>query len=295
MAKHNYRYITISVHLYASFCKWYFRTHGCNGGTCQRAISGINATLQWLGYGINLHNRNSEPIVRIAKAIDNIKYKYKIGKRRVYRRAMVNAMLDVMLQPLNRRNRLQRVLRATILFEKQTGFRAHNVVMTKHGGFVRIRHLAFYPSVQHPTHLIVTLPHGKTRPKHSPTPETRTLQCRCKVGFCAVHEVAALVKHRMNKTYQAVFLMPNGSPVTYRTLLRILKLLCELFGLEPCYYTSHALRFGQATDLHMSGMSIPRVMKWMGWESQKSAMKYIRPDNADFVKFGISVKTQPLR
>ena len=135
--------------------------------------------------------------------------------------------------------------------------------------------------------LIVKLPYGKTKGKYAPAFETRTLKCRCHEGLCAVHRVARLVKNRMHKRYEAVFLMPNGSPVTYSTLNKVLKLLCEMFDLNPCFYTSHALRYGQATDLHRKGWSISRIMKWMGWVSRKSAMKYIRPDNEDFIQFGI--------
>ena len=61
MNKHQLDYVHISVYLYTRFTLWYFRTTGNAGGTAQRAISGINAILQLLGYGINLHNYNSEP------------------------------------------------------------------------------------------------------------------------------------------------------------------------------------------------------------------------------------------
>ena len=269
--------------------KWYFRTTGNAGGTAQRTISGINATLQWLGYGINLHNRNSEPLVRTAKGIDRMRELYKIGKKRVFRRAMVDKMLDQILVVLDPNDKFEGTMRGTILFEKQTGFRSHNVVMTGHGGFVTIRDLAFFPTVLDPSYLIVSLPYAKTKPKHLPPRETRTLRCRCAEGLCAVHEVAHLVKDRMHLPYQAVFLMPNGSPVSYSTLYDVLHELCVLFDLDPSYYTSHALRYGQATDLHLKGWPIPRIMKWMGWLTQASAMKYIRPDNEDFVRFGIHV------
>ena len=269
--------------------RWYFRTTGNAGGTAQRTISGINATLQWLGYGINLHNHNSEPLVRTSKGIDRMRAHYKIGKKRVFRRAMIDKMLDQILLVLDKNNKFQGTMRGCILFEKQTGFRAHNVVMTGHGGFVRIRDLTFFPTVLDPSYLIVSLPYAKTKRKHLPPSETRTLKCRCDEGLCAVHEVANLVKDRMHLKYQAVFLMPHGAPVTYSTLLNVLHELCVLFNLHPPCYTSHALRYGQATDLHLRGWSIPRIMKWMGWLTRSSAMKYIRPDNEDFVKFGIEL------
>ena len=267
---------------------WYFRTTGNAGATAQRAISGINAVLQWLGYGINLHNYNSESLVRTAKGIDNIRARYKIGRKRVIRRALINCMLDQMLVHMDANVPFMRIMRAVILFEKQTGFRAHNVVMTGHGGFVRIRHLKFHPSIDNPSHVIVTLPYSKTKSKYDPEWESRTLRCRCDEGLCAVHEVADIVRDRQRYRYQAVFLMPDGSPVTYSTLNKTLKALCNLVGLNPEHYTSHALRYGQATDLHFKNWTIPGIMKWMGWLSRKSAMRYIRPDNPDFVQFGFS-------
>ena len=265
---------------------WYFRTTGNAGGTAQRAISGINAILQLLGYGINLHNYNSEPIVRMARGIDNLRAEHKIGKKRILRRAMINVMVDKLVSYLDITDPRKRVIRAAILFEKQTGFRSHNVVMTGHGGFVRIRHLKFHPSIENPKCLIVTLPWAKTKSKFDPELETRTVPCRCSEGCCAVHEVRKLVKHRMKFGYQSVFLMPGGVPLTYSLLSKVLKELCVLVGLNPRFYTTHALRYGQATDLHFKRWTIPRIMKWMGWKSHKSAMRYIRPDNEDFVRFG---------
>ena len=267
---------------------WYFRTTGNAGATAQRAISGINAVLQLLGYGINLHNYNSESLVRTAKGIDNIRARYKIGRKRVIRRALINCMLDQMLVHMDANVPFMRIMRGVILFEKQTGFRAHNVVMTGHGGFVRIRHLKFHPSIDNPSHVIVTLPYSKTKSKYDPEWESRTLRCRCNEGLCAVHEVADIVRDRQRYRYQAVFLMPDVSPVTYSTLNKTLKALCNLFGLNAEHYTSHALRYGQATDLHFKNWTIPGIMKWMGWLSRKSAMRYIRPDNPDFVQFGFS-------
>ena len=279
--------IPVNVYLYCKFMKWFFRTTGNAGGTAQRAISGINAVLQWLGYGINLHNYTSESLVRTAKGIDVLRAKFKIGKKRILRRAMIDEMLDVMLPVLDDNDPFEKVMKSTILFEKQTGFRSHNVVMTHHGGFVCIKHLSFFPSVDNPSYVIVKLPYSKTKGRYAPGYETRTLKCRCHEGLCAVHAVADVVKHRMHKRYEAVFTLPNGSPVTYSILRGVLRALCNLFHLNYQFYTSHALRYGQATDLHRRGWSIPRIMKWMGWESRKSAMKYIRPDNEDFVKFGI--------
>lgn len=287
LEKRNGKPIPVDVYLYCKFMKWYFRTTGNAGGTARRYISGINSVLQWLGYGLNLHNYNSEPLVRTAKGIDNIRGKYKIGKKRVLRRALIDGMLDQMLAQLDDNDPFQYTMKGTIAFEKQTGFRCHNVIMTAHGGNVCIRHLTWFPNIDTPSSLIVRLPYSKTRGRYAPEYETRTIKCRCHEGVCAVHIVADLIRDRLHKPYEAVFVMPNGAPVTYTTLKKVLRALSELFHLNYQFYTSHALRYGQATDLHRKGWSIARIMKWMGWESRKSAMKYIRNNNEDFVKFGI--------
>ena len=41
--------------------------------------------------------------------------------------------------------------------------------------------------------------------------------------------------------------------------------------------------------MHMARVPLPAIMKFMGWTSRKSAMKYIRPNNPDFVLFGMEM------
>ena len=71
-------------------------------------------------YAINLHNYNSETIVRMSKELDNIRAKYKISKKIVVRQAMINVMVDRMVSYLRLNDKFEHVMRATILFEKQT-------------------------------------------------------------------------------------------------------------------------------------------------------------------------------
>ena len=73
--------------------------------------------------------------------------------------------------------------------------------------------------------------------------------------------------------------------MTYKDLMDMLERLCELSGFERQYYTTHALRIGEATDRSMRGEPIESIMKFVGWRSRKSAMIYIRPDNPDLVIF----------
>ena len=176
------------------------------------------------------------------------------------------------------------------LYGQATGFRSHNYVYTKTGGNTKLSNIKFYPDVMDPTHMLIELPYGKTHQLNSTSKETRHIKCSCNEGLCAVHEVAALVKNRYLKSTRRdrpLFLLADASPVSYYHLKETLRCLAELFDLDPKHYTPHCLRIGRATELHINGWSLPRIMKFMGWTSRKSAMKYIRPNNPVFVTFGM--------
>ena len=279
------------IYLLERFAIWRFQTSGNGGKSIAAEISGINAMLHHHGYGLNLHHGNTDHLKRIYRGINNLRKIYKIGRRMVYRRAMSIKMLNKMLIHLPLDDPFKRVLRSVLLYDQATGFRSHNVVLTKKGGYGRLRNIRFYPDVDNPTHLLAFLPYAKTHGVGDPQPESRTIKCVCSKGdLCAVHEVAALVRKRYKSgrhRNRAIFLLPDGSPVEYKHLYGILRALCILFSLDAAYYTPHCLRIGRATDMHMDRIPLPRIMKFMGWTSRKSAMKYIRPDNPDFVFFGI--------
>ena len=84
-----------------------------------------------------------------------------------------------------------------------------------------------------------------------------------------------------------MFLFEDGSQVTYYYLKETMKLLCTLYDLNYKFYTPHCLRIGLATQFHRDGLTLPAIMKYMGWTSRKSAMRYIRPNNPDFVYFNL--------
>ena len=288
---HPSQHIPFDIHLLCKYASWRFRVSGVKGATIQADISGINAFLHFYGIGINLHHGNSDPLKRIYRGIDRIRRVYKIGRKSVYRRAMTIGMLNKLLIYLRLDDDFMRTMRAVVLFGYATGFRSHNYVLTGQGGYARLRNIKFYPTVDDPTHLLVSLPYAKTHQINSPTAESRVLKCQCKKGdLCAVHEVAALVGERYKSSKhrnRALFLLPDGSPVTYYLLKEVLKSLCMLYNLEPRYYTPHCLRIGIATQLHIKKLTLPAIMKRLGWTSRRSAMKYIRPNNPDFVLFGI--------
>ena len=288
---HPSRELTFDVALLCKYASWRFRVSGVKGATIQADISGINAFLDLYGLGINLHHGASDPLQRVFRGIDRIRRVYKIGRKSVYRRAMTIKMLNKLLIYLRKDDDFMCIMRAVVLFGYATGFRSHNYVLTSRGGFVKLKNIKFYPTVDDPTHLLISLAYAKTHQLNSPTHESRVLKCQCVKGdLCAVHEVAALVGKRYKSSKhrnRALFLLPDGSPVTYYLLKETLKSLCMLYNLNPKYYTPHCLRIGIATHLHIRKFPLPTIMKRLGWTSRRSAMKYIRPNNPDFVVFGI--------
>ena len=41
--------------------------------------------------------------------------------------------------------------------------------------------------------------------------------------------------------------------------------------------------------MHLRGVSVEGIMKFMGWLSRRSAMIYIRPNNEDFIRMDIEL------
>ena len=281
--------VYINVNLLCDYAMWRFRTTGVKGETIKADISGINTFLGFHGYGINLHHGNSEPLVRIYRGVNRLRRIYEIGSVSVFRRAMVIEMLNIILLQLKLDDKFMRVMRAVILFGYHTGLRSHNYVQASKPGCAKLHNIKFYPDVDNPTHLLVHLPHAKTHQLDVVSAESRVLKCVCRKGdLCAVHEVAALINKRYKRSkhrYRALFLLSNRAPVTYKHLNVTMKLLSNLFSLNPRYYTPHCLRIGLATARHRQGWTLPAIMKEMGWTSRKSAMRYIRPNNPDFVYF----------
>ena len=267
---------------------WRFQRTGVLGWTIRNDISGINMFLQYYGMGIHLGKGYSDPLQKLYRGCNRLRVKYGIGSRCYYRRALTNIILEKMLSFMDVRDPNGQLVRALLLFAKHTALRSHNYVYSNGAtGLVRVKNVKFGPKNQRPTYFIVTVPLTKTSQIDAPLKETRTVKCRCRIGLCPVHELYNYLQGRMDGKHEAeaLFLLPNGFPVTYYRLRQILKMLCELVDLEWQYYTPHALRIGEATDRNMGGESLERTMKYINWRTHRSALIYIRPDNPDFVKF----------
>ena len=164
-----------------------------------------------------------------------------------------------------------RVTSALLLFAKQTAFCSHNCVYTSRGGMALIKHIKFnFDSEGNLNVCIIELPDAKTKQRYDPGKETRTIYCRCNtVGSrkCAVHSLYIICKDRLDKKRQALFLLPDGFPVTYNVYRKILRVLCDAVGIDYRYYTPHTLRIGEATDRSMRD-SIESIMKFVQWKTR---------------------------
>ena len=199
---------------------WRFQHTGVSGNTIRADITGINSFLAYHGLQVDLRRVRDSRLNKFYRGCTRLRIKHGFGQKRFYRRALIDKMLKKMLLALGT-SQSERVIKGMLLFAKQTAFRSHNYVFTKSGGMCRIGGLKFYPT-NNPKRLIVTLPRTKTHQIDAPVCETRTLKCRCDENYCAVHAVYDLVKDRMDHTNEAIFLLENGFPVTYRILRKVL-------------------------------------------------------------------------
>ena len=279
--------VVVGVPLLLDYGLWRFQRTGVLGWTIRNDISGINMFLQYYGMGIQLGKGYSDPLQKLYRGCNRLRVLHGIDTKCFYRRALTNKILEAMLAYMDPTYADEQLVRVLLLFAKHTALRCHNYIYTDGRGLVRIKHVKFGPAGNKKKYFIVTVPLTKTQQIDAPIKETRTVKCRCNIGLCPVHELLEYLQGRLDGTHEneALFLLPNGFPVTYRKLRKILVLLCELVNLDWHYYTPHALRIGEATDRNIGGESLERTMKYIGWRSKRSAMIYIRPDNPDFVKF----------
>ena len=268
--------------LLLDYALWRFKRTGVAGDTIRGDITGINNFLSFIGLQIDLRRVKDNRLVKFYRGCDRLRAKFKIAKR-YHRRALVDSMVRCMVQQLGDSPQ-EKVVRALVIFAKQTAFRSHNYIHTKNGGMVRVGNLKFHFRRKQLYAMIITLNKSKTFQEYSPVQETRTLTCRCP-DLCAVCETYALVKHRFDRPHEGLFLLSNGFPVTYSIWRKLLKSLVEAIGLDYKYYPPHSLRIGEATDQNMRGVPLEQTMKFIKWKNRKSAMTYIRPDNEDFIKF----------
>ena len=274
--------IQFDINLLLDYALWRFKRTGVAGDTIRGDITGINNFLSFVGLQIDLRRVKDNRLVKFYRGCDRLRTQHGIAQR-YHRRALVDSMVRCMVKLLGNSPQ-ECVVRALLIFAKQTAFRSHNYIWSKNGGMVRVGYLKFHFRYNKLFAMIITLKHSKTYQEYSAVQETRTLKCRCP-DLCAVCETYNLVKDRMDQKHEGLFLLNNGFPITYNIWRKLLKALVEAIGLDSKYYPPHSLRIGEATDRNMRGEPIEQTMKFIKWKNRKSAMTYIRPDNEDFVRF----------
>lgn len=72
----------------------------------------------------------------------------------------------------------------------------------------------------------------------------------------------------------------GSKPLTYKLYEDTLKYMCETVGLDPRDYSSHSLRRGGSTFLHMAGASITEIKKRGDWSSDCVYQYLVEPLSA---------------
>ena len=269
-----------SIGLYREYAIWRFNVTGVSGKTIKNDISAINTLLLDWAVGMNLHNHVSDPINRICRGIDSLRHKLNMDNK-----ALINRILDPMLELMPTNARFYRHMRVLFAVAKAGALRRSNVCYTNKKYHIRMKHVKFYPTFENPTKVVLKLPYSKTNQPHSYREELRPIYRRTDGGPCPVLMLRDICRGRMLKFEEPVFLQNNGLAINYKQVCEMLELLCETFGLDPRAYKPHSFRIGGATDEYLAGVSVDRIMIHFGWESKKVAKGYIRTENDDLEKF----------
>ena len=119
--------------LLCDYAMWRFRTTGVSGQTIRSDVSAINSFLWYYGVGVPLGRNCSERLQKVYRGIDRYRKEHGIGQDRSIRRALVNGILEPMLEYVPVNTQWGKTVRALLLFAKFTAFRCHNYVYTNTG------------------------------------------------------------------------------------------------------------------------------------------------------------------
>ena len=100
-----------------------------------------------------------------------------------------------------------------------------------------------------------------------------------------LHIIRKLVRHRLEKTSEALFLKPNGKIFDALAMRAVLKELCEEFDLNKKFYTPYCMRIGAACEDWWSTGDLWLIMNRYHWLSASSCRKYLRVSNVDLYRF----------
>ena len=100
------------------------------------------------------------------------------------------------------------------------------------------------------------------------------------VRFCSVCLMRSYVAVSRPSPHRSLFMLSDGSPLTYKVLSRFIKWLVAKMGLEPSAYSPHSLRAGSATDAAAKGAPSHFLQALGRWRSP-AYLSYLRPSPLD--------------
>lgn len=101
-----------------------------------------------------------------------------------------------------------------------------------------------------------------------------------RVRFCTVCLLRTYLRASRPPPHRVLFMLSDGSPLTYVLLSRFIKSLVAKMGLDPSRYSPHSLRAGSATDAASNGAPAHFIQALGRWRSQ-AYLSYLRPTPRD--------------
>ena len=252
------------------------------GSSIRTEISAINSYLCNLGFQLKIAQMLA--LKRQCKGMDKAYMQENESRApRSQRRALVNTMLDPMLNSMDYTDWDTRIAKAALAMGKACGFRPDHYLCCANKRYFRIRQLYWLPFANiHCTKVLLKFDASKTNQFRKL--EQRSIVCRCPKP-CGVHLLWDICKDRLNRPYEPVLLTSNGSRFKYNDMIKELDVLCYEFFLDRKYYTPYCLRVGAACEDWWQGASKDSIMSKYGWRSQSSCDRYLRETNVDLARF----------
>lgn len=142
----------------------------------------------------------------------------------------------------------------------------------KHKSALSYADIVFTPSLAHPTSARIGF--SKSKMNQFQAAEEVVLVCGCQHGVCALHTMAAYMRHRSQKhSHQPLFAYDDGSPLTASKMRKLVKSAARHAGLDPADYSAHSLRSGGATALFERGVDLAIVEQLGRWCANSKTLK----------------------
>ena len=229
-----------------------FESTSIQGSTMDNRLDGIRATHVKMGYKLVI-KFDAMPQLGLQRRT----FRKERPEKQKEKRALTADIMEQLLQRLNGAKRDQQMMRALLAFA--------------YGGMLRVSEYAYgkgtvnKPRVRNITEmsnerLVYQFNHSKTN--QTKRAERVVMCCRCP-RICAVHEVAAMLSMRRNKSRgEPLFQMSDGHCPTIEDVNSIVKKLAAECGIPREEVSSHGMRAGAITDALAAGIadSVVQVM-----------------------------------